>query len=78
MARATQLTGTHPRQQSSSVNFNVSVGTVVPTSVHFAPLPASIIEIHPGWRGYDYFVYNEEVIVIEPHSYKIIEIIVVS
>ena len=62
----------------TSVNFNVSVGTVVPTSVRFAPLPASIVEIHPAWRGYDYFVYNEEVIIIEPRSHKIIEIIVVS
>jgi len=46
--------------------------------VRFAPLPASIVEIHPAWRGYDYFVYNEEVIIIEPRSHKIIEIIVVS
>ena len=42
------------------VNFNVSVGTVVPTTVHYAPLPERIIEIHPAWRGYDYFVYNDE------------------
>ena len=34
--------------------------------------------IHPAWRGYDYFVYNEEVIIIEPHSHKIVEVIVVS
>jgi hypothetical protein len=62
----------------SKVNFNVSVGTVVPTSVHFAPLPASIVEIHPAWRDYEYFVYNDEVIIIHPHTRKIVEIIVVS
>ena len=62
----------------TNVNFNIGVGTVVPTSVRFAPLPASIVEIHPAWRGYDYFVYNDEVIIIEPHSHKIVEIIVVS
>lgn len=62
----------------TSVNFNVSVGTAVPSTVHFAPLPASIIEIHPAWRGYDYFVYEDQVIVIEPRSRKIVEIIVVS
>lgn len=62
----------------TSVNFHISVGTVVPTTVHYAPLPASIIEIHPAWRGYDYFVYEDQVIVIEPRSHKIVEIIVVS
>ena len=62
----------------TNINFAISVGTVVPRTVHFAPLPASIVEIHPAWRGYDYFVYNDEVIIIEPHSHKIVEIIVVS
>ena len=62
----------------TKINFNISVGTVVPTTVHFAPLPASIVEIHPAWRGYDYVVYEEQVIIIEPHSHKIVEIIVVS
>jgi hypothetical protein len=62
----------------TSVNFNVSVGTVVPTTVHYAPLPASIIKIHPAWRGYDYFVYEDQVIVVEPRSHKIVEIIIVS
>ena len=62
----------------SHVDFSVSVGVVVPTTVHYAPLPDSIVEIHPAWRGYDYFVYEDQVIVIEPRSHKIIEIIVVS
>jgi hypothetical protein len=62
----------------SHVDFNVSVGTVIPTTVHYAPLPASIVEIHPAWRGYDYFVYNDEVIIIQPDSRKIVEIIVLS
>ena len=62
----------------SHVDFNVNVGVVVPTTVHYAPLPDSIVEIHPAWRGYDYFVYEDQVIVIEPRSHKIVEIIVVS
>jgi hypothetical protein len=62
----------------TSVNFQINVGTVVPTTVRYAPLPTSIIEIHPAWRGYDYFVYEDQVIIIEPRSHKIVEIIVVS
>lgn len=62
----------------SHVDFNVSVGVAVPTSVHFARVPDTIVEIHPAWRGYDYFVYNEEVIIIQPKTRKIVAIIVVS
>ncbi len=39
-------------QETTNVNFNISVGTVVPASVHFYPLPPRIVEIYPEWRGY--------------------------
>jgi len=44
----------------------------------YAPLPASIIEIHPAWHGYDYVVGEDEVIIVQPHTRKIVEIIVAS
>jgi hypothetical protein len=59
----------------SKVDFNISVGTVVPRSVHVVTVPQTIVEIHPEWRGYDYFVYNDEIIIIEPGSMKIIAVI---
>ena len=40
-------------QETTNVNFNISVGTVVPTGVRFHPLPPRIVEIYPEWRGYD-------------------------
>src|SRR5712671_5198119 len=48
----------------SSVNFNIGVGVVVPQTVNFAPLPPTIVSIHPDWRGYYYFVYAEEIIIV--------------
>jgi len=59
----------------SSVNFNVSVGTVVPHSVRLVAVPASIVEIHPAWRGYEYFVVNDEIIIVEPGTLKIVAVI---
>jgi type IV secretory pathway VirB10-like protein len=49
----------------SSVNFNISVGTVVPTTVRVVELPPVLIEYYPDWRGYLYFVYNDEIIVVD-------------
>jgi len=59
----------------TNVNFNVSVGTVVPKSVHRVAVPQEIIVIHPAWRGFLYFVVNDEIIIVEPGSLKIIAVI---
>ena len=52
-------TGNAPKVSRSSINFNISVGTVVPRSVHCVSVPSTLIEIHPAWRGYEYFVVDE-------------------
>jgi hypothetical protein len=56
------------------VNFSVRVGTVVPSSVHVVEVPSVIYEVHPDWRGYMYFVYNDEIIIIDK-GHKIVAII---
>ncbi len=62
----------------SHVDFNVGVGVAVPTSVHLARVPEVLVKIHPGWRTSEYFVYNDEVIIVDPHNRHIVEIIVLS
>jgi len=58
----------------TSVNFNVSVGTVVPTTVRVVELPPVLIEYNPDWRGYLYFVYNDEIIVVD-RNHRIIAVL---
>ena len=57
------------------VNFSVSVGTVVPRTVELRPLPASIVEIIPAYRDYDYFVVRNTVVIVEPETHKIVDVI---
>ena len=71
--RQTVLTSSAPRV--TKVDFDVRVGTVVPRTVRVAPLPPTLIEIQPSWRGYMYFVYNDEIIVVEPGSLRIVAVI---
>jgi hypothetical protein len=55
-----------PKVSRSSINFNISVGTVVPRDrVHYVAVTPALIEIHPEWRGHYYFVVDEEVIVVD-------------
>lgn len=59
----------------TNVNFNISVGTVVPRTVTLAPVPVTVIEIQPAWRGYVYFIVGDEIIIVEPGTHRIVAVI---
>jgi Protein of unknown function (DUF1236) len=59
----------------SSVNFNVSVGARVPRSVRFVALPQTIVEIEPAWRGFEYFMIGDEIVIVDPRSWEIVAIV---
>jgi Protein of unknown function (DUF1236) len=62
----------------TNVNFSVTVGTVVPRDrVKVVAVPATLVEIHPAWRGYMYFIVDDRIIIVEPSSYKIVAVLVV-
>jgi hypothetical protein len=60
----------------SDVNFSLSVGTVVPTSVRVVAVPAVLIEIHPEWRGHMYFIVGDQIIIVD-RSHRIIAVLAV-
>ncbi len=53
----------------------IRVGTVVPRSVHFAEVPSTLVEYYPSWRGYRYFVVDEEIVILDPRTLQIVAII---
>jgi len=57
------------------VDFSVSVGVAVPRSVHLVTVPTEIVEIHPDWRGFLYFVYEDEIIIVDQRSHKIVAVL---
>jgi hypothetical protein len=71
--RTTVLTANAPRV--TNVNFSVNVGTVVPRTVRVVAVPATLVEIHPAWRGYMYFVHGDDIIIVEPGSLRIVAVI---
>jgi hypothetical protein len=58
----------------SNVNISINVGTRVPRSVHLVGLPASVIEIVPEYRSYRYFVNDDQICIVDPNSYEIVDI----
>jgi Protein of unknown function (DUF1236) len=60
--------------RATNVNFSVSVGTTVPTSVRVVAVPSTLIEIYPEWRGHMYFVVNDEIIIVDS-NHRIIAVL---
>lgn len=59
-------------QPLTNVNFSLSVGTVVPRDVRLQPLPAEVVEIVPQYRGYNFVLVKDEIVIVEPSTYKIV------
>jgi len=57
------------------VNFAVSVGTRVPHDVRFHPLPSDVVTIYPEWRGYNYVLVHQQIVVIDPATYEIVAVL---
>ncbi|MCG6203519.1 DUF1236 domain-containing protein [Rhodopseudomonas sp. HC1] len=62
-------------QPQTNVNFSISVGTRVPRDVRFHPLPAEIITVYPDWRGYEFFLVRDEIIVVNPRTLEIVAVL---
>jgi hypothetical protein len=58
----------------TNVNFSVAVGTAIPRNVRLQPLPADIVQIVPQYRGYNFVVVRDEIVIIEPSSYRIVAV----
>lgn len=59
----------------TNVNFSISVGTRVPRTVSFHPLPAEVITIYPAWRGYEFFLVGGEIVVVNPRTLEIVAVL---
>jgi hypothetical protein len=58
------------------VDFDVRVGTAIPRGrVHIVPIPETLVQIDPSWRDFLYFVYEDEVVIVDPHDMTIVAIL---
>jgi hypothetical protein len=61
---------------ATNVDFAISVGTRVPRErVSLRPLPAEVISIYPEWRGYEFFLVRDQIVVVDPRTGEIVDVI---
>jgi len=73
--RVTQAITRLNAQPVTNVNFSLTVGTAVPRDVRLQTLPADVVEIVPQYRGYSFFVVRDEIVIVEPSTYKIVTVL---
>jgi Protein of unknown function (DUF1236) len=60
----------------TNVNFSISVGSRVPRDgVSFHPLPTEIVNVYPDWRGYEFILVRDQILVINPESLEIVAVL---
>jgi hypothetical protein len=58
------------------VDFDVRVGTEIPRDrIHIIPVPETLVQIDAGWRDFLYFVYEDEVVIVDPNNMTIVAIL---
>jgi hypothetical protein len=55
-------------------DFSISVGTVIPTHVHYVRVPETLVTVYPQWRNDDYFVVRDEIVIVD-HSRRIVAVV---
>ena len=61
--------------RAADVNFSISIGARVPRTLHLYPLPASVVEVYPAWRGYEFILVGNEILVIDPRTLEIVAVL---
>ncbi len=62
-------------QPVTNVNFELRPGVRVSRDVRFHPLPREVVTIYPEWRGYEFILVNDKIVVINPRTLEIVDIL---
>jgi hypothetical protein len=58
------------------VDFDVRVGTQVPRDqIDLIQVPDTLVQIDPEWQGFLYFVYEDEIVVVDPNDMEIVAVL---
>jgi len=69
----------HRVAPAHDIGVAVNVGVRIPRSVHIYSVPLEIVSIVPSYRGYEYFMIDEDhVAIVDPDTLEVVDIIVIA
>ncbi|SRR6266436_689584 len=59
----------------NDVRFSITIGEAVPRTVHLNRLPPRILEYAPQYRGYEYILVGDDILIVDPRTLRIVAVI---
>jgi hypothetical protein len=69
------VTREHDAPRVDHPEFRVGVGVMVPRSVHVAVLPEEFVTVVPQYRGFQYVIVGDEILIIDPRTMEIVAVL---
>jgi hypothetical protein len=63
------------RARISHAPFDFHVGRRIPRDVRLFPVPVEVIGFFPYYRDYSYFVVDDEICIVNPRTYEVVDVI---
>ena len=60
---------------NQTITAPVNVGAPLPGDVDLLPLPPAVVALVPEYQGSDYVVVNDEIVIVQPTTRQVVEII---
>ena len=60
------------------INVDVNVGVAVPRSVSLYAVPEEVVIIVPEYRRYRYFIFDDKVVIVDPGTYEIVDVLILA
>ncbi len=62
-------------KRRTDVNINISVGARLPRDWDYAPVPVTVVEVVPEYRGYLFVYVEDEYLICDPETYEVVAVI---
>ena len=60
------------------IDINVSIGVAVPRSVSLYAVPEEVVIIVPEYRRYKYFIFGDKVVIVDPATFEIVDVLILA
>ena len=62
----------HLAEPERNLNISIRMGETIPPRVRLHRLPPEIVSIEPEYRDYEYFATDDDVVIVEPRTHRIV------
>ncbi|HET9716743.1 MAG TPA: DUF1236 domain-containing protein [Pseudolabrys sp.] len=66
---------TKQKVEPTQLHESARVGERIPGKVQSYPLPPQVVAIYPAWRGYEYIIANNRIVILNPRSREVVTIL---